>query len=114
MIESLVWNCLGVGNSSTMEHILDLVKKFNIYTVGLMEPTLSEKRIDSVQRKLQMDNGWCNSSSRSRIWIFWDNTVKHCLRSETAQQSTFLVDSTGLAPFYFTIFVYASSSHILR
>lgn len=92
MINSIFWNCRGIGNSPTVNHLKKLLKKFNVDFVAIFEPKLQEKHIARIMQKLGMSHCWCNSSSQSHIWIFWHNIDSVVLLSEMSQASSFKIE----------------------
>ena len=68
------WNCRGAGSQAFPIMIHDIVKKFKVDILCLLEPRISGTRADKVIRKLGFSN-WIRVEAcgfAGGIWLLWD------------------------------------------
>lgn len=69
------WNCRGAGGRSFPRILKDMVRKYNINVMGLMETRISGSRADTVVRKLGFSN-WLRVEAigyAGGIWVLWND-----------------------------------------
>ena len=112
MVDAIVWNCRGIGNNSTLNHLKGMICKFKILFVALLEPMLAEDKASRIMTKLKMDQVWCNSVADNKIWTFWDNSISVSHYNDSSQVSTFHVKN-GLNEEIYLSVVYAACDRTL-
>ena len=113
MVDAIVWNCRGIGNNSTLNHLKGMICKFKIPFVALLEPMLAGDKASRIMTKLKMDQVWCNSVADNKIWTFWDNSISVSHYNDTSQVSTFRVKN-GLNEEVYLSVVYAACDRTPR
>ena len=113
MINTIIWNCRGIGNSTTISHLKKIIKKHNVALIGILEPMLAEDRAEAICNQLRMDRYWVNNVFDSKIWILWKDSISLVNILETDQSSSFTVSNDVGMDFQFTC-VYASTEKAKR
>ena len=108
MINTIIWNCRGIGNSPIITYLKKIIKKHNVALVGILEPMLAEDKVEATCKQLRMDKFWVNTMSESKIWIFWKDSIYLDSILESDQSSSFTVSNDTGMEFQFTC-VYAST-----
>lgn len=73
MIGKLSWNVRGIGSPGSLERLQMIQQQCQIPLVCRQEPTVDSSKIEKFKRKLRMEHGYCNGSSK--IWILWTSEV---------------------------------------
>ncbi|XP_028752651.1 uncharacterized protein LOC114712302 [Neltuma alba] len=69
------WNCQGAGSKTFPRLINEVVKKYRINIMGIMEPRISGARADKVVKKMGFSN-WIRVESTGYaggIWVLWND-----------------------------------------
>ena len=77
-MNTLCWNCRGVGNAATVNELCELAKKFAPPILYIVETQIERGRVESLAGTLGYDNSFAiDSQGRSGgIGIFWNNPIK--------------------------------------
>lgn len=107
-MNSLAWNCRGVGNSRTVQDLCGLVKSLHPKLVFLSETRMSASRVSNLRWRLGFRNCISVSSDgmSGGLALFWDESVTVSLLSQDSRYIDVLVkESQNDAPWRAT-FVY--------
>ena len=113
MINTIIWNCSGIGNSPTVNHLNNLVTTHKASLIAVLEPMVDVSKAEEIKRKLNMDSIWVNLDAEAKIWVLWNSSISIQHISDTSQSSTFLVTSSTTKLAYYS-FVYGSNDRLLR
>ena len=113
MISAIIWNCRGIGNPSTVNHLNKLIRKHKVSLVCISEPKLLKEKANDIKLQLGMDQIWVNQYSETKLWTFWRDSISVTHMVDTTQSSSFLIKNEDNIAFYFTG-IYASCDKIIR
>ncbi|KAL4606913.1 hypothetical protein ACB092_09G138000 [Castanea dentata] len=84
-MNSLSWNCRGLGNPRSVRALLDLVRHWNPKIVFLMETKLRQSRMERIKNRIGLDNGLIVPSvGRSGgIALLWKREISLEVKSYT-------------------------------
>ena len=74
-MNSLCWNCRGLGNAVTVRELRDLARQFAPSVFCVVETQLHKSRVECLNKTLGYDNSFgVSSEGRSGgLGIFWNN-----------------------------------------
>lgn len=83
-MNTLAWNCRGLGNSRTIHDLCDLVKSLHAKIVFLSDTRMSASRVSNLRWRLGFRNCLPVSSSglSGGLALFWDDSIKVNLLSQ--------------------------------
>lgn len=64
----LIWNARGVGNSATVRHVRNFIKKHSLQMVVLNEPFINASRQDQIGKKFKLKNFLSSKDAYGKIW----------------------------------------------
>jgi len=110
MVKALIWNIHGIGNPPSRDRVMNLCRIHNICVLVVLEPLISESKVDNMRFKLGFDCSFSNCTNK--IWIFWKHWVKLDIIKDLPQ-----IVHTNITYLQFSCvgsFVYASCSRMHR
>lgn len=105
-MNTLAWNCRGVGNSRTVQDLCGLVKSLHPKLVFLSETRMSASRVSNLRWRLGFRNCISVSSDgmSGGLALFWDESVTVSLLSQDSRYIDVLVkESQNDAPWRATL-----------
>ena len=73
-MNSLIWNLRGIGNTSTVFRLKQLIQRNNICLVAVFELMIDVGRLMNMCLQLGFDCACSNINSN--IWIFWKDELQ--------------------------------------
>src|SRR4051812_2119458 len=83
MLNLIVWNIRGLGNTPSLRRIKKLVKAHKVDCFAVIEPKIKTATAKDYEYKLQCNGSYANEEGNIRI--FWKNNVSCTVIHSTAQ-----------------------------
>src|SRR4051812_11092394 len=79
----LVWNIRGLGNSPSLKRLKKIIKTNNINLFSIIEPKIKPESLKEYVYKLNCFNAVTNQEGN--IWVLWKNDINFSVLHTTSQ-----------------------------